>query len=343
MEQKPAMSSSAAVALMAEPPAGERTLVDTPELLESAVQALAGAGALAIDVEAGKPRGAAETRAALVQVAAPGHTWLVDPLRLGDRLQPLQVALQRASIPVALFDAPGDVRWLEAIGLRLTAVTDLLQVTRSAYGDRDKGLREALRRHFRVGIDKAGQQADWLARPISGPLRHYAARDAELTLALAERYHDLFPELMAIHTYAGGRPMVPDNLPTWLVRVLSGAREPAYVLAEEDGLPIDRPESIAPLVEGATSTLDRLEVPWQRARVYRAVAGLDLIELAPRLAAALSSPCAVERAAAARALGELRAAEEANALAAARNDHVADVAQAARRAYALVMSDECLD
>lgn len=318
--------------LLPEPPSGERLLVDTPSLLEEAAVRIAQATALAIDVEAGRPRGASAPVAALIQIAAPGRTWLVDPLRLAGRLAPLDDALSALSIPVALFDAPGDVRWLEGAGVRLAAATDLLQVTRSAYGEQEKSLRDALRRHFRAGIDKSGQQADWLARPLSGPLRHYAARDAELTLALAQRYADLFPTLMAIHTYLGGRAAVPDNLPVWLRRVLLGDRAPAYVVVEEEGLPIDQEESIVPLLEGAAHGLDAVRVPWQRARLYRAIAGLDLDELASRVVSGLDSPCAIERAAAARALGELRAVDYTEALAAARLDAVPDVARAATRA-----------
>lgn len=322
--------------LLPEPPPGVRTLVDTPDALDRAADEIARAATLALDVEAGKPRGATATAAALIQIAAPGHTWLIDPLRLAGRLAPLDAALRSPVCPLALFDAPGDVRWLEGCSLHLGTVTDLLQVTRSAYGEQDKSLRDALRRHFRVALDKSGQQADWLARPLSAPLRHYAARDAELTLALAGRYVALFPDLMTMHTFPGGRAPVPDNLPAWLHRVLLGERDPAYVLAQEDGLPIDKEESIVPLLAGAARGLDAVQAPWQRARIYRAIAGLDLIELAPRVAEGLGSACAVERASAARALGELRAQEQSSALDAARHDPVPDVARAAERALRLL-------
>jgi len=317
--------------LLPDPPAGERVVVDTLAALAQAANVIARVERLALDVEAGKPRGAAATVAALIQIAAPGHTWLVDPLRLAGRLEDLDAAF-RGAPPVALFDAAGDVRWLEAAGIRLPAVTDLLQGTRSAYGESDKSLRESLRRHFRVALDKSGQQADWLARPIPGPLRHYAARDAELTLALADRYAELFPALMDIHTYPGGRAPIPADLPPWVRRVLSGERAPAYELVAEDGLPLDEDESIPPLIEGANRALDLVSVPWQRARIYRAIANLELAEVAPRVAAGLTSICAIERAAAARALGELRAEDYADALGAALQDLVPDVARAADRA-----------
>src|SRR5438552_7676598 len=250
-----AVSQATPVPLLPEPPAGARLLVDTPGALAAAAPEIRDAGALALDVEAGKPRGALSAVAALIQIAAPGRTWLIDPLRLAGRLAPLDAALRARTSPVAVFDAPGDVRWLEAAGVHFAAATDLLQVTRSAYGERDKSLREALRRHFRVGIDKSGQQADWLARPIPGPLRHYAARDAELTLALAQRYAALLPDLMGLHTYAGGRAPAPENLRPWVRSVVLGERVPAYALAQEDGLPIDRADSIAPLIAGAAQGL----------------------------------------------------------------------------------------
>jgi HEAT repeat protein len=56
--------------------------------------------------------------------------------------------------------------------------------------------------------------------------------------------------------------------------------------------------------------------------------------LADRIAGGLASPCAVERAAAARALGELGATEYTEALDAARGDPVPEVARAAARALA---------
>ena len=328
------MSDSTPGPLLPEPPAGARLFVDTPDALAAAAATIREAGTLALDVEAGKPRGAPLPVAALIQIAAPGRTWLIDPLRLAGRLAPLDAALRASTSPVAVFDAPGDVRWLEAAGVHLAAATDLLQVTRSAYGERDRSLREALRRHFRVGIDKSGQQADWLVRPIPGPLRHYAARDAELTLALAQRYAALFADLMHLHTYLGGHAPVPADLPTWVRRVVLGERLPAYVLAAEDGLPIDSADSIAPLLAAAAHGLDVVRVPWQRARTYRAIAELELHELADRIVGGLASPCAVERAAAARALGELGAAEHTEVLDAARGDPVPEVARAAARALA---------
>src|SRR5947209_18324087 len=100
-------------ALLPEPPAGERLLVDTPAALDDAAATIRSAARLALDVEAGKPRGAVAAVAALIQIAVPGHTLLVDPLRLTGRLGPLDEAFRAAEAPVALFDAPGDVRWLE--------------------------------------------------------------------------------------------------------------------------------------------------------------------------------------------------------------------------------------
>ena len=139
---------------------------------------------------------------------------------------------------------------------------------------------------------------------------------------------------MGLHTYAGGRAPAPENLPPWVRRVVLGERVPAYALTEEDGLPIDREESIAPLIAGAAQGLDVVRVPWQRARIYRAIAELELHELADRIAGGLASPCAVERAGAARSLGELGAVEYLGALDAARGDSVPEVARAAARALA---------
>jgi len=117
-------------------------------------------------------------------------------------------------------------------------------------------------------------------------------------------------------------------------RVVLGERVPAYVLAAEDGLPIESADSIAPLLAGAAHGLDVVRVPWQRARIYRAIAELELHERADRIVDGLASPCAVERAAAARALGELGATEHVEALDAARGDPVPEVARAAARALA---------
>src|SRR5919197_445416 len=265
-------------AVSCQPSASARPLI--PYIIRQERITERGGGTLALDVEAGKRRGAPMPVAALIQIAAPDRTWLIDPLRLAGRLASLDAALRACTGPVAVFDAPGDVRWLEAAGVHLAAAIDLLQVTRSAYGERDKSLREALRRHFRVGIDKSGQQADWLVPPIPGPLRHYAARDAELTLALAQRYAALFADLTRLHTYPGGRAPVPADLAAWMRRVVLGERVPAYVLAAEDGLPIDSADSIAPLLTAAAHGLDVVRVPWQRARIYRAIAELELHELA---------------------------------------------------------------
>ena len=160
-----AVSQATPVPLLPEPPAGARLLVDTPGALAAAAPEIRDAGALALDVEAGKPRGAPTAVAALIQIAAPGRTWLIDPLRLAGRLAPLDAALRANTGPVAVFDAPGDVRWLETAGVHLAAAIDLLQVTRSAYGERDKSLREALRPTFAsASTSPASRPTGWPGR-----------------------------------------------------------------------------------------------------------------------------------------------------------------------------------
>ena len=66
------------------PPHGRRTLIDSPEAVPAVVDRLLAEPVLGVDVEAGVPPRERHSRFALLQIAVPGETYAVDPLRLRD-------------------------------------------------------------------------------------------------------------------------------------------------------------------------------------------------------------------------------------------------------------------
>ncbi|MDB5059536.1 MAG: 3-5 exonuclease, partial [Chloroflexi bacterium] len=66
------------------PQPGVRHLIDKPEELSEVAKVLANASVMGIDVEAGIPPRERQSRFALLQIAIPGETYAIDPLRIRD-------------------------------------------------------------------------------------------------------------------------------------------------------------------------------------------------------------------------------------------------------------------
>jgi hypothetical protein len=237
-----------------------------------------------------------------LQIAVPGETFAIDPLRLRD-LSALAPLFASPAITKVFHGISLDRDMLESSGLALQQVVDLSDLARSAYGKGEASLAALARRAFGIGMDKSLQRSDWLHRPLTLPLLAYACRDAELTLALyawAGLHH---PGLLALHSRLDPRPVVPGGLPRWLTVILEGSRQSAFDLLAQDQLDIDR-DSPA-IVSAVQQALAITQEPNLRVRLLRAAGELELFELVDSLLVSLAAPAAPERAAAVRALAQM--------------------------------------
>lgn len=85
-------------------------------------------------------------------------------------------------------------RVLAAIGIALDGVFDTLDPSRRARGVDALGghsLAMVCERELGIVLDKSAQTSNWSRRPLDADQLNYAALDAEILLALHERFKDV--------------------------------------------------------------------------------------------------------------------------------------------------------
>jgi hypothetical protein len=272
-------------------------------------------------------------RLALLQIAIDNDyqvSYIVDPLRLAD-LSPLQEVMQNASTLKLFHGVGADARVLATRGLVPANILDLEAVSRSLFGQRESSLQAMLQRAYDVRLDKSLQRSDWSRRPLTTAMVAYAARDAEMTLALYAWLNEHYPWALDLHL-APAEESVPD-VASWILPYLDGARpRPAILAVTEAGLADDRAAQLA-AIRHALSSVKR---PSQLARVIRLGVDLELTEVAPDLHRFLGFPAADVRAGTARALGRLHDLSAEPLLRPLLDDPVQDVREATQAALRLL-------
>jgi hypothetical protein len=305
------------------PPISERLLIERPADLVAMAQKLDESPRLAIDVEFVSARDAHQPpRLALIQIADGAHPtcYVVDALRLMD-LSPLVAPFENPA-SVKIFHGVGsDVRVLAARGVTVAHTLDIEAVSRTIFGSRESGLQAMLTRACGIRLDKTLQRSDWTQRPLTTAMFAYAARDAEMTLALAHWLNEHYRWAMDLYEDYPDDPQPATLVAPWLANFIQGDRTFPPDLAEEA-------EQRA-LAQDCIAALTTLKKPTWRARVLRAAADLALMAVAPLAIESLRARTGEERAAAARALGRLRAAAAQEALTVALGDVNFDVRRAA--------------
>lgn len=127
------------------------------------------------------------TELALVQIAWPDRIVLVDPYLVS--LEPLRPFFEGPAR--ALFHAAaGDLELLEiAVGVRPRQLFDT-QVAGQFLGLSTPSLAHLVQRYCNVALDKSHQRTDWTVRPLSNPVRHYAASDVAYLHTMVELMSD---------------------------------------------------------------------------------------------------------------------------------------------------------
>ena len=327
---------------------GERFWVDRPEQLLNAVSVLKKAHVVAVDAEFTQVRGRVQTpekpvsmvpRLSLLQLAIDQTCFVVDALRLHN-LTPLTVILSNPQIAVLLHGAGGDIRVMAERGLQVVHYYDLEATSRSIFGQRESSLAAMLQRAFAFHLDKSLQRTDWTRRPLPPAMIAYAARDAEVTLALYywldHYYHDI------LHAHETNEQM-DEAVSPWIEPFLKGnaplSPELAVTEAKKCGLIHHRSQVIV----DCRTALAHVVHPMRRSRLLRLIADLGLTQLVPDIQMLLEAPTADERAGSARALGRLGVSSAIEAITPLLQDPVQDVRKAAHTAIHNLSEKETLN
>jgi len=297
------------------PPRGERFWIDRPERLLHAVNMLKHAKLVAVDAEFTQVRLRTQKdvvstipRLALLQLAIDQYCFVVDALRLRD-LSPLMEIVGNPSIAILLHGAGGDMRVMAERGLHVAHYYDLEATSRSIFGQHESSLAAMLQRAFAIHLDKSLQRTDWTRRPLAPAMIAYAARDAEVTLALYHWLDQYYHTILELHKNTGAA----DTVARWIEPFLHGnavlSAEMAVAEAKTRGLIHGR----AQVVADCRAALVTVRHPMRRSRLLRLIADLSLVQLTIDILPLLHAATADERSASVRALGRLgiKSAEEA--------------------------------
>jgi hypothetical protein len=313
---------------------GARAWVDRPEQLQQAAAVLKQASIVAIDAEFTQARSyntgdaaSSAPRLALLQLAIDGQCFVVDALRLRD-LSPLADVVDNRGIRTLLHGAGADLRVMAERDLFVTYYYDLEAISRSVFGQHESSLAAMLMRAFNTRLDKSLQRTDWTRRPLPPAMVAYAARDAEMTLALYYWLSEHFSWAFQLHD--------SDNLQAevapWIGPFLRGTSPlPVDVVVAEairQGSIRDREQ----LVTDCRAALATLIHPMLRSRLLRLISDLALTQVVPDIESLLNAPAADVRASAIRALGRMDGEHHIEQIRALLADPVHDVRKAAQTA-----------
>lgn len=313
-----------------------RTWVDRPDELLQAVNVLKQSRVVAVDAEFTQIRthiqGDTQSpshRLALLQLAVEHHCYIVDTLRLND-LSPLAAVLANPAIVVLLHGAGADLRVMTERGLDVAHYCDLEAASRSIFGQQESSLAAMLRRAFNIRLDKSLQRTDWTRRPLPPAMVAYAARDAEMTLALCSWLDQHYAWALKMHEHTN--QVKSEPVAAWIEPFLHGTSFVSVDVAVGDakirGIILDD----AQIVSDCRSALSVLTQPLYRNRLLRLIADLSLAQLASDIEPLLQAPSSDERAASARTLGRLGVQEAQPLLHALLQDPVFDVRKSAQTA-----------
>ena len=316
------------------PARGARVWVDRPEQLHQAVATLTQARVIAIDAEFMQARvrkqgsgNSSVPRLSLLQLAIEQHCFVVDTLRLSD-LSPLKAVVENPSIVILLHGSGADIRVMTERGLHVAHYYDLEAACRSIFGQHESSLAAMLKRAFHMHLDKSLQRTDWTRRPLPPAMIAYAARDAEVTLALYGWLDQYYHDILQLHEYNG----TPLQVAPWIEPFLRGNApfSPEAAIADAQARGIIRNK--AQIYADCRDALQRLTHPMYRNRLLRLIADLSLSKLVPDLIPLLNAPTSDERAGSVRALGRLNAKMAHEHITPLLHDPVYDVRKAAQSA-----------
>jgi ribonuclease D len=324
------------------PEKGQRAWIDRPEQLLLAIDSLKTAKVVAVDAEFTQIRSVVQTgvsttshRLALLQLAIDKHCFVVDALRLHD-LSSLAAVVEDPSIVILLHGAGSDLRVMAERGLNVAHYFDLEATSRSIFGQHESSLAAMLQRALHVRLDKSLQRTDWTRRPLPPAMVAYAARDAEMTLALYYWLNEHYSWALKLHESTN----LQEPVAAWIEPFLRGSSPmPAEVVvaeAIEQGTITNQEQ----LVADCRAALTTITHPMRCNRLLRLIADLSLVELATEIEPLLTAKPAEVRAGAIRALSRLNVEHAKELIRPLLHDPVQDVRKAAQTALRAQVNKE---
>ena len=116
--------------------------------------------------------------------------YLIDPFAVGD-LAPLQQVMNGPRPKKVIHNARFERGVLAAVGIALDGVFDTLEASCRVRGQDaigGHGLAMVCERELGVSLDKGEQTSNWSRRPLDANQLRYAALDAEVLLAVFDRF-----------------------------------------------------------------------------------------------------------------------------------------------------------
>jgi hypothetical protein len=318
-----------------------RAWVDRPQQLARAAETLGQAQVIAIDAEFAQARPRTQgiisggPRLALLQLAIEGQCFVIDALRIQD-LSPLASVVGNPGISVLLHGAGADLRVMAERGLVVAHYYDLEAASRSLFGQSESSLAAMLLRAFGVRLDKSLQRTDWTRRPLPPAMIAYAARDAEMTLALYDWLRRHYAPILLLHDSAN----LEAPVPAWMEPFLRGHASLPPDLALVEAIQAGTVASQEQALHDCEAALASLVHPMLRSRLLRLITDLGFTSLAPFIEPLLHASTFDERAAAVRALSRLDGNRYKEAIRPLLHDPVFDVRKAAQLALHLGGSKE---
>lgn len=314
------------------PPKGQRVWVERPDQLRQAVEFLKQAPVVAIDAEFTQLRSHTQNestgpRLALLQLAIDGQCFVIDALRLRD-LEALNTVVANPALLVLLHGAGADLRVMAERGLEVAYYYDLEATSRSVFGQHESSLAAMLQRALNARLDKSLQRTDWTRRPLPPAMVAYAARDAEMTLALYYWLQEHFDWALRLHASTN----LQEPVAAWIEPFLHGSLAlPAEVIVAEaikQGEVCDQEQVLADCREALLT----LTHPMRKSRLLRLITELSLVQLVPEVRPLLHATTADERAGAVRTLSRLGVEDAREFIEPLLQDPVHDVRKAAQTA-----------
>ncbi len=121
-----------------------------------------------------------------IQLAVPGHTWIVDALAFAD-LAPIKAVLESDRVEKIIHNAAFEEQMFAKHKIRIVKIHDTLVSSRKKHRKNVAGghkLGEVCERELGLYLDKTLQMSDWTIRPLSADQLDYAAIDAEVLILL---------------------------------------------------------------------------------------------------------------------------------------------------------------
>jgi hypothetical protein len=236
--------------------------------------------------------------------------------------------VENPEVVILLHGAGADMRVMAERGLNVVHYYDLEATCRSIFGQHESSLAAMLQRAFNIHLDKSLQRTDWTRRPLPPAMISYAARDAEVTLALYYWLAEHYPEILQLHENTGNiEPVAP-----WIEPFLRGTSTVSAEMAVTEAQARGIIHNKAQVHADCRAALTTLTHPMRRSRLLRLISDLSLTQLAPDILPLLQARTSDERAGSTRTLGRLYVKSAREPIRALLQDPVQDVRKAAATA-----------